>query len=63
MAVLMTALPFVAFLGLLLALGAAAVAYFWPTVEWWLLCRLLQRRRDRETRLQGRPRPAVRRPR
>ena len=63
MAFLMTALPFVAFLGLLVVLGLVLLAYFWPTVEWWLLCYLQRRRRDRETRFTQAPRVAARRPR
>lgn len=60
---LVTALPFVAFLGLLAALGLAVAAYFWPSVEWWLLCWLQRRRTAREHRYLGRPRQALRRPR
>lgn len=65
-ALIMTALPFVAFLGLLVVLGLALVAFFWPSVEWWLLCTLQNRRRKREARHLGTPkvqRLALRRPR
>lgn len=47
---LLVILPYLAFLGLLVALGAATLAYFWPTVEWHLICWLQARRRARETR-------------
>lgn len=63
MAFLMTALPFVAFLGLVLLAGAALLAFFWPSVEWWLLAQLQRRRREREARLLRTPRTALRRPR
>jgi len=47
-ALIMTALPFVAFLGLLLLVGAGLLAFFWPSVEGWLIHTLQERRRKRE---------------
>jgi hypothetical protein len=63
MGVLIVALPFIAFLGLLVAVGVVLLAFFWPTVEWRLLCWLQNRRKNRENRVLERPRAAVRRPR
>lgn len=60
-ALMMTALPFVAFLGLLALAGAGLVAYFWPQVEGWLIHTLQERRRKRE--VGPGPRLGVRRPR
>ena len=50
MAFLMISLPYLALLGLLLLVLIAVAAYFWPTIEWRLLCWLQTRRRTRETR-------------
>jgi|GEM_PF-5760039 len=57
---ILTAMPFIAFLGALLVLLAVVVAFFWPQVEWFLLC-WLQRRRTAREAAYGRPRQAIRR--
>lgn len=56
-------LPFLALLGALLVVGILFLAYFWPEVEWYLLCWLQRRRAKREKRYQVKPRVACRRPR
>ena len=60
-ALLLTTLPFIAFLGLLVVLAVVAIAFFLPQVEGWLLV-LLQRRRTRreEAAIHGRQRKAIR---
>jgi len=63
MAFLLEAPPFLGFLGLLGALSLAALAFFFPQVEAWLLSVLLRRRSAREARFQPRPRVGLRGPR
>ena len=59
--IILTALPFIAFLGALLVLLVSITSYFWPQVEWFLLCWLPRRRTARESTFLGRPRQALRR--
>lgn len=60
---LINGLPFLALLGALLVIVILLLAYFWPEVEWYLLCWLQRRRANREKRYQAKPRVAFRRPR
>jgi hypothetical protein len=73
MALLLISLPFLAFLGMLVVLGLALVAFHWPSVERHILWWLQRRRKAREARFQrpgprpapptAAPRQALRRPR